>query len=278
MSDFKTIAEIGCTHIGSLERAKKLAKLAKICGADILKTQKRNPKESVKKELWEQPHPNQMYSYGKTYLEHRENIELSIEDHYLLKQYCEEIDIEYSTSVWDKTSTLEIIDLNPKTIKIPSACNNNEEIFNLLINNYSGQIHISNGMLNKTERDELCKKLYPYKDRIVIFACTSAYPVPFINLYLKEISLLANEFPNVGFSNHGYGLAAEIAAFCEGARYFERHFCDDRTFPHTDSACSLEPQGLTKMIRDLKAIEQALQYKPYDLDEIEQIQRDKLRN
>ncbi len=142
MDNFTVIAEIGGTHIGSLERAKKLAKLAKLSGAHVVKTQKRNPKESVKKELWNQPHPNQMYSYGKTYLKHRENLELSIEEHAELKKYCESINIEYSTSVWDITSTKEVIKLNPKFIKIPSACNKNEDIFNLLINDYKGQIHI----------------------------------------------------------------------------------------------------------------------------------------
>ena len=143
MNNFTVIAEIGCTHIGQLERAKNLAKLAKICGADVLKTQKRNPKESTKKELWDKPHPNEMYAYGKTYLEHRENVELPIEDHYELKKYCEEIGIEYSTSVWDITSAKEIVELNPKLIKIPSACNQNYELITYLFDNYDGEIHIS---------------------------------------------------------------------------------------------------------------------------------------
>ena len=76
MDNFTVIAEIGCSMGGVLKRAKKLAKLAKISGAHVLKTQKRNPKESVKKELWYKPHPNQIYAYGDTYLEHRENLEL----------------------------------------------------------------------------------------------------------------------------------------------------------------------------------------------------------
>ena len=124
MKDFTVIAEIGGTHAGDLNRAKNLAKLAKLSGADILKTQKRNPKESVKKEMWDKPHPNEIFSYGATYLEHRMNLELSIEQHKELKDYCESIDIEYSTSVWDITSTKEVIGLNPAMIKIPSASNN----------------------------------------------------------------------------------------------------------------------------------------------------------
>lgn len=276
--NFTTIAEIGGTHIGNLKRAKELAKLAKLSGADVLKTQKRNPKESVKKELWDKPHPNQMFSYGDTYLEHRENIELSIKDHCKLKKYCESIDIEYSTSVWDITSTKEVIELNPNFIKIPSACNTNEEILNLLLNDYNGKIHISTGMLNPQERYDLCYKLKPHNDRIVIYHCTSGYPVPFEQLYLKDITILTNYFSKVGYSNHGFGIATETVAYNLGARYFERHFIDNRLFRHTDSACSLEPQGFSKMVRDIKAISLSLQYKPDKLDKIEQEQKDKLKN
>jgi len=274
------IAEIGGTHIGSLERAKKLAKLAKLAGADILKTQKRNPYKSVKKELWDQPHPNQLFAYGKTYLEHRINLELSIEEHKQLKEYCEKIDIIYSTSVWDIDSTNEIIKLNPKLIKVPSACNMNWDILDLLYKNYDGEIHISLGMTTKEEKELIYKFLEEKNqlDRTVVYHCSSGYPVPFSQLYLLEISKLVKRFPHVGFSNHGFGIAGEISALTLGATFFERHVIDDRTFPHTDASCSLEPQGLSKMIRDLKAISKALKYKPNELEEIELIQRNKLRN
>ena len=278
MNSFTIIAEIGCSHGGSLERAKELAKLAKLCGADVLKTQKRNPKKSVKKELWDKPHPNEMYAYGDTYLEHRENLELSINDHIELKEYCESIDIEYSTSVWDMTSAKEIVALNPKFIKIPSACNTNKELFNFLINEYKGKIHISTGMIDKKEREKLYTKLIPYNDRIVVYLCTSAYPISFSETYLLEIKKLTSMFSNVGFSNHGRGICLEPVAFALSATYFERHFIDDRLYKHTDSGNSLEPQGLSKMIRNLKAVKQALQYKPDKLDEIEKEQRDKLRS
>lgn len=279
MSNFTVTAEIGCIHIGSLDRAKELAKLAKICGADVLKTQKRNPEESTKKELWNKPHPNQIFSYGKTYLEHRKNVELSIEDHYKLKKYCEEIEIEYSTSVWDMTSAKEIVALNPKSIKIPSALNTNEELFNFLINEYNGKIHISTGMLNLEERIKLCTKWRKYNNRVVIYQCTSAYPCPFDKLYLREIYKLADtwDFNNVGYSNHGLGIAMFPIALTLGANYFEAHFTDDRLFKHTDSQTSLEPQGLSKVVRNLKAAEQALRYKPEELDDIEKEQKEKLR-
>ena len=103
------IAEVGCTHIGNMDRARKLILLAKNSGADVVKFQKRNPKESVPSELCDKPHPNEFYSYGKTYLEHREKLEFTQSQHAELKAYCKEVGIEYFCSVWDETSAREII-------------------------------------------------------------------------------------------------------------------------------------------------------------------------
>tara|TARA_Y100000310_G_C20642070_1_gene794534 strand:- start:170 stop:1021 length:852 start_codon:yes stop_codon:yes gene_type:complete len=276
------IAEIGGTHIGNLDRAKKLALLAKLSGAHALKTQKRNPIESVPKEIQNEPHPNEMFSYGKTYLEHRLNLELDIEEHKFLKNYCEEIDITYSTSVWDMTSTHEVIELNPEFIKIPSAMNHHKKMLETLIKDYAGDIHLSLGMTTKDERKQIYKIVKKNPRRFVIYHCTSGYPVPFEQLYLKEIKILCDELASkgtrIGFSNHGKGIATEPAAYVLGATYFERHFIDDRTFLHSDAACSLEPQGLHKLCRDLKCVQRSLSYKPYTMDALELTQRKKLRN
>lgn len=277
MKDFTVIAEIGCTHLGSLERAKELALLAKLSGADVVKTQKRNPIESVKKELWHQPHPNKDFAYGETYLKHRQNLELDLEAHRRLKEYCESIGIEYSSSVWDITSAKEIMSLRPKFIKVPSACNQFHELLDLLLINYEGEVHISTGMLDQSSRNGLLERLADYKQKVVVYHCTSGYPVPFESLHLLDIQDLSASFPHVGFSNHGYGIAAEPVAYALGARWFERHFIDDRTIKHSDSAASLEPQGFYKMARDIKAISKALTHKPMELEPIEEVQRKKLQ-
>ena len=279
---YTLIAEIGCVHLGSLERAKKLASLAKYHGADVLKTQKRNPRESTPKNLWNEPHPNQDFAYGKTYLEHRENLELPLEAHQELKKYCKSIGITYSTSVWDETSAREIITLDPEFIKIPSSCNHNHKLFDILFYEYDKQVHISLGMTTKEERTHFINiftkgKYRQFQNRLVVYHCTSGYPVPFTNIYLKEIEELCKYFNKVGFSNHSRGIALDPCAFALNARYFERHFIDDRTCLVTDAANSLEPQGLSKLKRDLNAIEAALKYKPHELDEIELVQRNKLR-
>jgi sialic acid synthase len=272
------IAEIGCVHVGDMDRAKMLIKLAHDNGADIVKLQKRNPVESVPKEWHNRPHPNSKFAYGDTYLEHRLNLELSPEQHFELKEYCEKIGTIYSTSVWDITSARQIIQLNPVFIKVPSACNLNWDLLDVLYNEYKGEVHISLGMTTPEEKQIIRKNILGYyEDRTVIYHCTSAYPCPFENLYLEEIKQLTNIYPEVGFSNHGYGIAADIAALAFGARYFERHFIDDRAFPHTDASPSLEAQGLAKLRRDLLNVYRALSLKPEALDTLEQEQRDKLK-
>ena len=111
----KVIAEIGCNHKGDIGIAFELLDLAKDCGADVAKFQKRNSKELLPQDQYNSPHPNPMNSYGKTYGEHREFLEFSKKQHQDLMDYCSSINIEYSTSVWDVTSAKEITSINPST-------------------------------------------------------------------------------------------------------------------------------------------------------------------
>jgi sialic acid synthase len=282
MKKFKVVAEIGCVHVGSMERAKMLIDLAKQCHADYAKFQKRNPQESVKKEMWNQPHPHSFFAYGDTYLQHRIKLEFTIEQHAELKEYCEKTGIGYSTSVWDMTSAKEVLSLRPDYIKIPSACNYNFEIIDYVRNQYDKQIHISLGMTTQKERNEIIERYCTGKDssRFVFYHCTSGYPVPFKNIHLMEIYQLTKQIQSeerIGFSNHGYGIAMEIAAYVLGCRWFERHFVEDRAFRHSDAAASVETPGLSKIIRDLAALEESLTFKPQELEEIEIEQRKKLR-
>lgn len=273
------VAEIGATHVGSIERAKTLINLAALCGADFAKFQKRNPHESVPEEIKHKPHPNQRFSYGATYLEHRLALEFSILQHAELKSYCEEKGIKYATSVWDLTSAKEVVTLNPEYIKIPSACNMNWALLEFLSHEFTGDIHISTGMITPEERENLYSTINQLgiKDRVVLYHCTSEYPCPFEHLYLLEIERLAwAPCRQVGFSNHGFGIASDVVSYMLGARWIERHFIDDRTFRHTDAAASLEPDGLRRLCRDLRMIPKCLNLKT-NLSTEEREQRSKLR-
>ncbi|CAI2765389.1 N-acetylneuraminate synthase family protein [Flavobacterium collinsii] len=279
------IAEIGCNHKGDMEIAKELIKIAAIfCNVDAVKFQKRNNKELLTAEQYNAPHPNASNSYGNTYGEHREYLEFDVDQHAELKRYCEEIGILYSTSVWDTTSAKEITSLNPAFIKIPSACNNNFEMLEWLCDNYSGEIHISTGMTTKEEIDTLVN-YFVEKNRnkdLVLYNCTSGYPVPFEDVCLLDISFLSQKYgdkvKHIGFSGHHLGIAVDIAAYTLGAPVIERHYTIDRTWKGTDHAASLEPMGLRKLARDLKAVHSAMTFKNTDILPIEQVQREKLKN
>ncbi len=278
------IAEAGCNHMGNMDIAHDLINTAAIfCKADAIKFQKRCPKELLTPEQYNAPHPNPANSYGKTYGEHREFLEFTVEQHAQLKKWCEEVGITYSTSVWDMTSAKEIASLNPEFIKIPSACNNNFDMLQWLCDNYEGEIQLSFGMTTHKEEEEiveLFEKNKRAKD-LVIFNCTSGYPVPFSDVCLLEISrmkeLYENRVKKIGFSGHHLGIAVDVAAYTLGASVIERHYTLDRTWKGTDHAASLEPDGIRKLVRNLNAVHDALRYKEMEILPIEQVQRDKLK-
>jgi N-acetylneuraminate synthase len=279
----KVIAEIGCNHKGEMSIAKELLTIAAQSGVEVAKFQKRNNKELLTEKEYNTPHPNPINSYGNTYGTHREFLEFNINQHKELKEFTESLGIMYSTSVWDTTSAKEIISLKPELIKVPSACNNHFEMLKVLRDEYKGEIHISFGMTTKEEEEEIVSFFEEKNqgDRLVVYSCTSGYPVPFEDICMLETVRIKEKFENrvkaIGFSGHHLGIAVDIAAFTLGAEWIERHFTLDRTWKGTDHAASLEPTGLKKLARDLKATHQALSYKKMDILAIEKVQRDKLK-
>ena len=280
----KVISEIGCNHMGSMDIAKELIDLSKQCGATFAKFQKRNNKELLTEEQYNTPHPVPNNSYGQTYGAHREFLEFNQKQHAELNAYSEKLGIQYSTSVWDLTSAQQIIELNPLLIKVPSACNNNYPMLQALRDLYTGEVHISFGMTTKAEEEEVVKffeKTGQAKSRLVVYSCTSGYPVPFKDVCLLEINRLYTSFGDrvkeIGFSGHHLGISIDIAAYTLGARWIERHFTKDRTWKGTDHAASLEVPGLQKLVRDLEHNYSALRAKDTEILDIEATQREKLK-
>ena len=208
MSEYKkpyVIAEAGCNHKGDMEIAKELINVAAMfCHADAIKFQKRCPKELLTPEQYNAPHPNPENSYGNTYGAHREFLEFTVDQHAQLKEWCEEAGITYATSVWDMTSAREITSLKPKFIKIPSACNTHYEMLQWLCDNYQGEIQLSFGMTTHEEEENIVS-LFEQNGRaqdLVLFDCTSGYPVPFSDVCLLEIKLMVpasnpSAFPDI---------------------------------------------------------------------------------
>lgn len=281
----KVIAEIGCNHMGEMSIAKELIALAKESGAKYVKFQKRNNRELLTKEQYDAPHPVAKNSYGNTYGEHREFLEFNVAQHRELKEYCDALGVVYSTSVWDVTSAKEMISFNPEFLKVPSACNNNFEMLRVLRDEFKGQVQLSIGMTTREEVEEIVsffEQTSQAKERLLIYSCTSGYPVPFEDVSLLEINWLYENYGDrineIGFSGHHLGISIDIAAYTLGARWIERHFTKDITWKGTDHAASLQADGMRRLVRDLDAVHKALTFKNSEILPIEQVQRDKLKS
>jgi N-acetylneuraminate synthase len=280
----RIIAEIGCNHAGSMETAERMIHVAAhFCEVDAVKFQKRNPSTLLSPDEYNAPHPNAAHSYGTTYGEHREFLEFTTDQHRRLADVCKSAGVVYATSVWDIPSAQEMIGLTPDFIKVPSATNLNFDLLTLLCDAFDGQIHVSLGMTARNEEEDLINFLKAH-DRLsstVLYACTSGYPVPFEDICLGEITRLREKYGSmtagIGFSGHHLGIAADVAAQTLGADWIERHFTLDRTMKGTDHAASLEPDGMRRLTRDVKAVAKALTFKEDEILPIEAVQREKLK-
>jgi N-acetylneuraminate synthase len=280
----RIVAEVGCNHKGEMEIAREMIMIAAtVCKVDVVKFQKRTPRELLSEAAYNAPHPNPYFAYGPTYGAHREALEFSLNQHKLLKGWCEQFGAEYSTSVWDVTAAREMIAVKPKFLKVPSACNQNLSLLNVLADEFDGEIHVSLGMTTREEEERLVG-FFEEKGRasdLVLYSCTSGYPVAFDEINLLEITRIQGRWQDrvkaVGFSGHHLGIAADIAAVTLGVEWVERHFTLDRTWRGTDHAASLEPDGLRRLTRDVRNVAKAMQLKSTEILPVESVQRDKLK-
>merc|ERR1739845_276433 len=168
---------------------------------------------------------------------------------------------------------------------VGSPSNQHWELQKVLRDEYTGDVHISTGMTTKEEIDKIVTFWEQGKgrarERLVLYNCTSGYPVPFEDVCLLDIRLLQQKYAHrvkaIGFSGHHLGIAIDIAAYALGAQWIERHFTKDRTWKGTDHAASLEPSGIGKLCRDLRATYIACTLKKTDILDLEKAQRAKLK-
>ena len=289
------VAEIGCNHLGKMDIACQMIETAALqCKASVAKFQKRHNRSLLPAEVYNRPHPVPKNSYGKTYGEHREFLEFSAGQHKELQQECRRHGIVYSTSVWDLISAQEITELGPELIKVPSATNQNLDVQEYLCRHFDGAIHVSTGMTTGkelAETIEFYEKMGRAKD-VVLYACTSGYPVPYEEVCLLEINRLQDLYGDrvgaIGFSGHHLGTSVDMASVAVGLsgeqrygrgpfRYIERHFTLDRSWKGTDHEASLEPDALRQLCKGVDDVATALTYKEQDILDIEKPQRAKLK-
>ena len=153
-----------------------------------------------------------------------------------------------------------------------------------LCKNFEGDIHVSTGMTTKKEIEDLvCFFESTKKNKnLVLYSCTSGYPVSFKDVCLLEIKYLKDKYydriKDIGFSGHHLGIAVDMAAYTLGANWIERHYTLDRTWKGTDHAASLEPEGMRKLVRNLNSVYTSMSYKETEILEIEKFQMMKLKN
>jgi len=252
------IAEIGINHNGSLEIAKQLIDIAKVAGCDVVKFQKRNPDvcvpEHQKKIMRDTP-------WGRmSYLDYKYKVEFDKSDYDEIDLYCKSKGINWSASPWDIDSLNFLNEYNVPFIKIPSALLTDLELIKESAKS-NKELIISTGMSTLEEVDNAVQTIKDVNSncQYSILHCNSSYPAPIEDLNLKCINTLQKRYQcRVGYSGHEFGLTTTIASICMGASIIERHITLDRTMWGTDQMCSVEPQGLIKLVRGIKELNLAL--------------------
>jgi len=246
------IAEIGINHNGSIENAIELIKKCKSAGADAVKFQKRTVELVYSKEELEKPRES---VFGNTNGDLKRGLEFDKNDYQKINQVCEELDIVWFASCWDQRSVDFMEDLNVPCYKIASASITDKDLLTYT-EKTKKPIILSTGM--STEEEILKSANIFNKDNLIVLHCTSAYPCKIEELNLSYIYKLKKMFNcPIGYSGHEVGLSTTLAAVAMGAKVIERHVTLDRSLWGSDQSASIEPQGLEKLIRDIKTFELA---------------------
>ena len=248
------IAEIGINHNGSIDIAKKLIDEAAAAGCDAVKFQKRTPELCTPKDQW---HIMRETPWGQmSYINYRHMVEFGYEEYETIDSYCRERGIDWFVSCWDEESVDFIEQFNPSIYKFASASLTDHALIEKV--KLLGKPYIlSTGMSTIDQIKETVEKFGT--DNLLIAHSTSAYPCPPKELNLKMIDTLEELYPAtpVGYSGHETGLSTTVAAVAMGASFIERHFTLDRAMWGSDQAASVEPQGMQRLVRDIRDIEQA---------------------
>ncbi len=248
------VAEIGINHNGDLDIAKRLISAAQQAGCDAVKFQKRTPETCV---LLEQREQMRQTPWGYlSYLEYRRRIEFGQEEYEEIDRYCREQGIVWFASCWDEASVDFIEQFDPPCYKIPSPCLTDDAL--LRHHRMKGRpIVLSTGMSTLEQIDRAVEILG--QDGLIILHCTSAYPCSPEELNLRMIPNLVDRYHvPVGYSGHEVYLYTSLAAVALGACFVERHITLSRAMWGTDQAASVEPQGIAKLVGNIRVIERAL--------------------
>ena len=244
-------AEIGINHNGDINIAKQLIKMAKDCGCDAVKFQKRDIDIVYDKEFLNS-HRDSLW--GKTQRAQKMGLEFGKKEYDEIDKYCKEIGIDWYASAWDEESLNFLKQYNLKYNKIASAMLTNKIILEEIAK--QGKLtFISTGLSTMEEIDNAVNIFISYKCPYILMHCVGEYPCPDKNLNMRMITTLKQRYGDIiGYSGHSPGIIDCIVACVMGCRYIEKHITLDRSMYGSDQPSSLERGGLYKMVEHCNSI------------------------
>ncbi len=252
------IAEIGHNHQGEVEKAKALIHAAKECGVDAVKLQKRDNRNLFTREFYDSPYDNEN-SFGATYGEHREALELDKSDWFELSSYSREEGVAFIAAAFDEPSADLLAELDVDAFKFASG-----DLLNVPflrhVAAFGKPMFLSTGGGTLEDIDRAVEAILGLNAELCVLHCTASYPADIEDLNLSVITTLTERYPElvIGLSDHHNGIAMAPVAYMLGARAFEKHFTLNHAWKGTDHAYSLMPDGMRRFVRDLQRVPTAL--------------------
>ena len=247
------IAEIGTNHMGNLEIAKQIIDVAKDAGCDAVKFQKKNINKIYTKEFLDSTIDS---PWGTTQRQMRLHREFSIKQFEEINMYCKKKKMVWFASCWDTQSQISMRKFKTKYNKVASAMLTHNKLLELIAKEKK-YTFISTGMSTMKDISNATKIFKKHKCPFELMHCHSAYPMPIEEANLNMIPTLKKKFKcKVGYSGHEIGATyISVPAVMMGASSIERHITLNRAWYGHDQAASLEPQGIHRLVRDVRVLE-----------------------
>lgn len=252
------IAEVGHNHQGNLDTALEMIRAAKDSGASAVKFQKRDNKNLFTQKGFSAPYINKN-SFGDTYGEHREALEFGTREYQECAAEAKRVGIDFFATAFDFASADFLMELDVPAFKIASGDLKTIQLIKYVAK-FGKPIIISTGGGEMVDIMRAVETATSVNENVAILQCTAGYPPEFSELNLRVIETYRRQFPDltIGYSGHDSGIAMSLVAYVLGARVIEKHFTLNRAMKGTDHAFSLEPQGMSKLSRDLNRTQLAL--------------------
>lgn len=263
------IGEIGQNHNGSVDLAKLLTEMVarkiedtlfsyNLKGMDAVKLTKRDLKHELSLSQMNRPYTSP-HSFGATYGEHREFLELTDEEHYEVYKHAKANGLDFVETLCAESCLSLLKYFRPDYLKVASRDLTNLPLLNAMAETKI-PIILSTGMAGRQELEEALEVIAKHHEEISILHCVSEYPTNPKNVNLNTIRYLQKHFGryNIGFSDHTIGISTSTAAVAIGARIIEKHITIDRRMKGTDQAGSLGPDGVMRMVRDIRMLEMSM--------------------